>query len=208
MSSKKSIGPERVQQALDQLGIPTQVTVLPESTRTAKEAAQAVGCQVAQIAKSIIFQGKESKQPVLVVASGVNRIDEARIGVMVEEKIGQAKAEFVREKTGYVIGGVPPLAHNEPITTIIDEDLLQYDRIWAAAGTPKAVFMITPGPTGPGHRRQGGAGQVGPRSRYREGRAGQGRGFFRQGRFSFSGNLSTACRTSRSLLISRPGRGS
>ena len=144
MSSKKSTGPEKVQQALDELGIVTEVTVLPDSTRTAKEAALAVGCQVAQIAKSIIFQGRESKQPVLVIASGINRIDEAKIGVMVEEKIAQAKPEFVRDKTGYAIGGVPPLAHNEPITTIIDQDLLQYDRIWAAAGTPKAVFRLTP----------------------------------------------------------------
>ncbi len=144
MSSKKSTGPEKVQQALDELGIPTEVTVLPDSTRTAKEAAQAVGCQVAQIAKSIIFQGKENKQPVLVIASGINRIDETKVKGLIGEKISQAKPEFVREKTGYAIGGVPPLAHNEPITTIIDEDLLQYDRIWAAAGTPKAVFRLTP----------------------------------------------------------------
>ena len=142
--TKKMASQEKVQQALDELGIQTEVSVLPDSTRTAQEAAQAVGCQVAQIAKSIIFRGKETQLPVLVVASGVNRIDEKKIGALVGEKIGQAKPEFVREKTGYAIGGVPPLAHASPIRTIIDEDLLQYDRIWAAAGTPKAVFRITP----------------------------------------------------------------
>ena len=142
--TKKMASQEKVQQALDELGIQTEVSVLPDSTRTAQEAAQAVGCQVAQIAKSIIFRGKETQDPILVVASGVNRIDEKKIGALVGEKIGQAKPEFVREKTGYAIGGVPPLAHASPIRTIIDEDLLGYDRIWAAAGTPKAVFRITP----------------------------------------------------------------
>lgn len=142
--SKKMASQEKVQQALDELGITTEVSVLPDSTRTAKEAAQAVGCQVAQIAKSIIFQGKDSGLPILVVASGINRIDEKKIKALVGEKIGQAKPDFVREKTGYAIGGVPPLAHATPIKTIIDEDLLQYQEIWAAAGTPKAVFRISP----------------------------------------------------------------
>ena len=144
MSPKKSASQEKVEQALVAINIETEVTVLPDSTRTAKEAAQAVGCQVAQIAKSIIFMTRDSKLPVLVIASGINRIDEPKIARLIEEEIVQAKPDFVREKTGYAIGGVPPLAHNTPLTTIIDQDLLQYDRIWAAAGTPKAVFRITP----------------------------------------------------------------
>lgn len=144
MSSKKSASQEKVEQALAAIGIETEVTVLPDSTRTAKEAAHAVGCRVAQIAKSIIFMARDSKLPVLVIASGINRIDELKIARILDEEIVQAKPDFVREKTGYAIGGVPPLAHNTPLTTIIDRDLFQYDRIWAAAGTPRAVFRLTP----------------------------------------------------------------
>lgn len=135
---------QQVQNKLMELGYPNKVIELPDSTRTAQEAADAIGCEVAHIAKSIIFRLKNSDKPLLVVASGVNRINEKQIGNQLSEKLGKADADFVREHTGFVIGGVPPLGHLESILTLIDEDLFQYDEIWAAAGHPRAVFQLTP----------------------------------------------------------------
>ncbi|MDW0111144.1 YbaK/EbsC family protein [Sporosarcina aquimarina] len=132
------------QQKLEELGSERKVKELPDSTRTAQEAADAIGCEIAQIAKSIVFKLQESGEPLLVIASGVNRIDEQKILQHTGEAPGKADAKFVRAHTGYVIGGVPPMGHAEPIRTLIDEDLLQYDTIWAAAGHPKAVFELTP----------------------------------------------------------------
>ena len=117
---------------------------LPESTRSAAEAAKAVGCTVAQIAKSLIFEMVKSHRPVLVITSGSNRVDEARVGELIGEPIHKADADFVRQRTGYAIGGVPPLGHLEPIETYIDADLLENERIWAAAGAPRAVFELSP----------------------------------------------------------------
>lgn len=134
----------KVQQALDALGLDLRVVELPGSTRTAVEAAQAVGCQVGQIVKSLVFKAKRSQRPILVVASGQNRVDERLIEALIGEPLGKADADFVRQRTGFVIGGVPPVGHAEPLETFIDEDLLQYDEIWAAAGTPHAVFRLTP----------------------------------------------------------------
>jgi prolyl-tRNA editing enzyme YbaK/EbsC (Cys-tRNA(Pro) deacylase) len=114
-------------------------------TRTAADAAAAVGCAVAEIAKSLLFRGKESGRPVLVVASGTNRVDEKKVAAAIGEKIGRADADFVREKTGFAIGGVPPIGHVVAPLTLIDEDLLALPTIWAAAGTPNAVFKLTPG---------------------------------------------------------------
>lgn len=133
-----------VQNKLIELGLKNEVVELPESTRTAQEAADAIGCGVAQIAKSIIFKLKNFNEPILVVASGINRVNEKKIGQLLGEKIGKADADFVRTHTGFVIGGVPPFGHVREITTFIDEDLLQYTEIWAAAGHPKAVFQLTP----------------------------------------------------------------
>ncbi|HEK9100103.1 YbaK/EbsC family protein [Bacillus pfraonensis] len=133
-----------VQNKLIELGLKNEVVELPESTRTAQEAADAIGCGVAQIAKSIIFKLKNSNEPILVVASGINRVNEKKIGQLLGEKLGKADADFVRTHTGFVIGGVPPFGHVREITTFIDEDLLQYHEIWAAAGHPKAVFQLTP----------------------------------------------------------------
>ena len=134
----------KVQQALNAIGLQLEVVELPASTRTSQEAAQAIGCQVAQIAKSIVFQAGSSQRPVLVIASGPNRVNEKEIERLVGEPIGKADADYVRRRTGYVIGGVPPLGHAEPLQTFIDQDLLQYPEIWAAAGTPHAVFHLTP----------------------------------------------------------------
>ncbi len=134
----------KVQQALSQQGLKLEVIELPDSTRTSHEAAQALGCQVGQIAKSIIFKTLSSHRPILVIASGSNRIDEKVISQKVGEEIGKADAEFARDRTGFAIGGIPPLGHTHRIETLIDQDLLQYAEIWAAAGTPHAVFKLTP----------------------------------------------------------------
>ncbi len=135
---------QKVQQALSALGLRLEVIELPASTRTSQEAAQALGCQVGQIAKSIVFQALTSHRPILVIASGANRVNERLIGELIGEKIGKADADFVRNRTGFVIGGVPPLAHTEHLQTFIDQDLLQYPKIWAAAGTSHAVFRLAP----------------------------------------------------------------
>lgn len=125
------------------LGNGFRVVEFEESTRTSADAAAAIGCSVAQIAKSVIFRGSESGRPVLVVASGVNRVDERKVAALLGEKVKSADADFVREKTGYVIGGVPPVAHATPPVTFLDSDLQRLGKIWAAAGTPNAVFELT-----------------------------------------------------------------
>jgi prolyl-tRNA editing enzyme YbaK/EbsC (Cys-tRNA(Pro) deacylase) len=134
----------RVQQALQAQGFDLQVLELPDSTRTAMDAALAVGCQVGQIVKSLIFKAKHSGRPVLVVASGANRVNERIIEGLIAEPLGKADADFVRQHTGFAIGGVPPVGHLETLLTFIDQDLLQYSEIWAAAGTPNAVFRLSP----------------------------------------------------------------
>ena len=139
-----STSAQKVQDALSQSGLKLQVVELPASTRTSAEAAQAVGCQIGQIAKSLIFKTCETQRPILVIASGANRVDELKIGARLGEPIGKADAEFVRSRTGFVIGGVPPIGHIEAIKTFIDEDLLAFEQIWAAAGTPHAVFPLKP----------------------------------------------------------------
>ena len=126
------------------LGPAYQVLEFEASTRTAADAAAAIGCTVAQIAKSLVFRAEASGRAVLVVASGVNRVDEAKVGAILGEKISRADADFVRLKTGFAIGGVPPLAHAEPSPTLIDDALFAFAEIWAAAGTPNAVFRLTP----------------------------------------------------------------
>lgn len=135
---------QRVQAALDASGIPLQVREFPASTKTSQEAAAAVGCAVEQIAKSMIFRGAASDRPVLVMASGANRVDEKKLAALLGEKVERASADFVRARTGFAIGGVPPVGHLEPPITLIDEDLLRLEVLWAAAGTPNAVFRLTP----------------------------------------------------------------
>lgn len=126
------------------LGPDFQVVEFEESTRTAAEAAAAVGCDVAQIAKSLIFRAKESGRSVLVVACGSNRVDEKAVARLLGEKIERADADFVRRATGFAIGGVPPIGHAEQPVIFLDADLQSFDTIWAAAGTPNAVFRLTP----------------------------------------------------------------
>ncbi len=135
---------QRVRHALQEAGITAQVKELPESTRTAVDAAKAVGCEVRHIAKSLIFKTRQSNQPILIITSGANRVNEKGVGAFVGEEIEVADAEFVREETGFAIGGVAPVGLIQEIPTYIDQDLLEGDEIWAAAGTPRAVFKLTP----------------------------------------------------------------
>lgn len=144
MNQNLSASARKVQQALDALEMHCTVVELPDSTRTAKEAAQAVGCEVGQIVKSIVMMASVSHRPIMVVASGPNRINESKVGELIGEPIEKADAEFVRIQTGYAIGGVPPIGLAGQIVTFIDEDLLKYKTVWAAAGTPHAVFEFDP----------------------------------------------------------------
>jgi prolyl-tRNA editing enzyme YbaK/EbsC (Cys-tRNA(Pro) deacylase) len=134
---------QKVQDTLRSLGFACQVVEIPQSTRSAAEAAEAIGCRVEQIAKSLIFKAKQTEKPVLVIASGVNRVKEKKVAAVLGEALDKADADFVRQRTGFVIGRVPPIGHAETPLVFIDEDLLQYEEIWAAAGTPFAVFRLT-----------------------------------------------------------------
>ena len=133
---------QSVQDVLNKKGMHAKVVELPASTRTAQDAASAIGCEVAQICKSLIFRTKNSHRPILVLASGVNRVDEKLIAKAVGEEITKADADFTREVTGFAIGGIPPIGHKQSIETFIDEDLLKLGELWAAAGTPNAVFSL------------------------------------------------------------------
>jgi prolyl-tRNA editing enzyme YbaK/EbsC (Cys-tRNA(Pro) deacylase) len=143
-SSELSASALKVQQTLVALGVECKVVELPGSTRSAKEAAQAIGCTVEQIVKSLVFRAVSTGRGVLVMASGANRVNETLLGALFGEPIEKADADFVREQTGFAIGGVPPVGHARPMVTFIDAELLKYAEIWAAAGTPHAVFRLTP----------------------------------------------------------------
>jgi prolyl-tRNA editing enzyme YbaK/EbsC (Cys-tRNA(Pro) deacylase) len=134
----------RVAEELGRLGIASEVRVMPASTRSAAEAAAAVGCDVSQIVKSLIFRSVNSDEPILVLASGANRVDEGRLAELVGGPVERATAEFVRTRTGYAIGGVAPIGHFQPIGAYLDEHLLSHLVVWAAAGSPRAVFSVAP----------------------------------------------------------------
>lgn len=136
-------GPQRVREALAAAGIEAPVVELDRSARTAAEAAAALGCRVGQIAKSLVFRLVASGRPLLVVTSGANRVDERRVEAVVGEPIDKADAAFVRDHTGFAIGGVAPLGHPRPLLTLVDEDLLAWDDIWAAAGHPSTVVRLS-----------------------------------------------------------------
>jgi prolyl-tRNA editing enzyme YbaK/EbsC (Cys-tRNA(Pro) deacylase) len=137
-------GARRVRSALIDLGLPADIRRLADSTRTAPEAAAAVGCELGAIVKSLVMRGARSHEPVLALVSGDNRADTAAIEAAVGEPIERPDAAYVREVTGYAIGGIPPLGHPRHITTVFDEDLNRFDTVWAAAGHPHAVFPIAP----------------------------------------------------------------
>ncbi len=135
---------QRVQDALHAAGVECSVVEMPATTRTAKEAATAIGCTVAQIAKSLVFRTARDHKPILVIASGTNRVNESKLAEALGEPVELADADYVRQWTGFAIGGVPPIGHTTAIETLIDSDLLKFEVIWAAAGTPHAVFRLTP----------------------------------------------------------------
>jgi prolyl-tRNA editing enzyme YbaK/EbsC (Cys-tRNA(Pro) deacylase) len=130
------------QEILHTRGLDLTVVELPASTRTADDAARALGCEKAQIVKSLVFRRTGTDEPVMVLASGPNRVNEQAIAERVGGEIGKADADFVKRVTGFAIGGVPPLGHKEQVLIYVDEDLLDFDETWAAAGTPNAVFKI------------------------------------------------------------------
>jgi Cys-tRNA(Pro) deacylase len=132
----------RVADALLAVGVEPEIVELAESTRTAREAAAAIGTSVPRIVKSLVFLADEA--PILALVSGSNRVDVARLASSLGRRVERADAARVRDATGFAIGGVPPLGHKAPLEVVIDRDLLQYDVVWAAAGTPNAVFSISP----------------------------------------------------------------
>ena len=140
--STSSPSAQKFQDLLNSLGYHYTVIEHAESTRTAQEAADRAGCELGQIVKSLIFKGKESGKPILVLTSGMNRVDEKRIRGYAGEAISRPDADFVRAVTGFAIGGVPPIGHIQKMETYIDEDFIQYQTIWAAAGTPNAIFEL------------------------------------------------------------------
>lgn len=135
---------QKMQDFLTAKGYPHIVVEHNQSTRTSAEAAEAIGCTVAQIAKSLVFVTRRTKQPLMIIASGSNRVDTKLVGESVGEPLDRADPDFVRQSTGYAIGGVPPMGHTRPLKILIDEDLMQFKTIWAAAGAPSAVFELTP----------------------------------------------------------------
>ena len=135
---------QRVQDAAERLGLAVAVREMPQSTRTAQEAADACGCAVGQIVKSLVFQGASTGAPYLLLVSGENRVDQAGVARSVGEELSRPDAAQVRTWTGYAIGGIPPFGHDTALRTFIDRDLLAYDTVWAAAGTPRAVFAVDP----------------------------------------------------------------
>jgi prolyl-tRNA editing enzyme YbaK/EbsC (Cys-tRNA(Pro) deacylase) len=134
----------RVRAALAAAGLAAEIREFDASTRTSADASAAIGCEIAQIAKSLIFKGAQSGRAILIVASGANRVDQGKVTQALGEQIVKADAEFVRAETGFAIGGVAPVAHARPVTILIDADLLAHAAIWAAAGAPNAVFRLTP----------------------------------------------------------------
>ena len=134
----------RVQDAARARGLDIAVAEMAESTRTAEEAASACGCAVAQIVKSLVFRGAASGKPYLMLVSGSNRLDEKAVAAVLGESLARPDAAYVRDVTGFAIGGIPPLGHATPMQVFIDEDLLAYETVWAAAGTPRAVFAVDP----------------------------------------------------------------
>jgi prolyl-tRNA editing enzyme YbaK/EbsC (Cys-tRNA(Pro) deacylase) len=135
---------QRVQDALSRLGIKSRVVELPVAARTSQQAADALGIEVGQIAKSLVFRAGDSSRPVLVIAAGDRRVDEKRVAEALGEPIERATPEFVREHTSFAIGGVAPLGHPQPLATFFDASLRRFDSVWAAGGTPHCVFPIAP----------------------------------------------------------------
>jgi prolyl-tRNA editing enzyme YbaK/EbsC (Cys-tRNA(Pro) deacylase) len=135
---------QRVQNALSDKGLAAEVRHMPQATRSAQDAAAACGCSVGQIVKSLVFRGAASGTPYLLLVSGANRVNEAGVAAVIGEALRRTDAQDVRAITGFAIGGVPPLGHASPLDTYMDAALLAYELVWAAAGTPDAVFPVAP----------------------------------------------------------------
>jgi len=144
MQDKRNLGINDVRAFLKQRGLDNQILELTDSARTAQLAAEVIGTSVAQIVKSLIFKGSQSGAPILVLASGANRVDEKKVAQVIGEPVKKADADFVRNCTGFAIGGVPPFAHLEPMRTVVDEDLLALPDVWSAAGHSHAVMRLLP----------------------------------------------------------------
>lgn len=134
----------QVRAALARAGLEAQIRLMPASTRTAEDAATACGCEVGQIVKSLVFKGETTSAPLLLLVSGRNRVDLATAASGIGETLARPDASFVRDVTGFAIGGIPPLGHDTPVKTFIDPDLLAYRTVFAAAGTPNAIMEIDP----------------------------------------------------------------
>ncbi len=145
MEEKKVGSVKRVRLALEAKGSDSEIERFDQNTRTAADAAAAIGCTVGQIAKSLIFRAEKSDRPILVIARGDGRVDEKKIAAALGERVGRADADFVRERTGFAIGGVAPVGHTGEVVCFIDADLQEFDTVWAAAGAPNAVFRTSPG---------------------------------------------------------------
>jgi len=144
MSDRLNTSVQKVEKALKAHGLKYQVLNMKETTRSAQDAANSLGCRVEQIVKSLVFMTKKTKKPILVLASGANRVNPKKIQNFLSEPIKMADPDFVRSKTGFVVGGVPPLGHSSSLETFIDEDLLRYPEIWAAAGSCNTMFKLSP----------------------------------------------------------------
>lgn len=142
--TKMSKSLKRVADALEAAGLATRILEMPDETRTAEQAARAAGCALDQIVKSIIFRGAETGHVVLFLTAGGNRVDAERAGAVAGQSLGKADAELVRAETGFAIGGVAPVGHLAPIPSFFDPRLLDFDTVWAAAGTPRHIFAVEP----------------------------------------------------------------
>lgn len=137
-------GPGRFEKAARALGFVPEIKEFEIPTRTAEEAAAACGATVGEIVKSLVFKGKKSGKPLMFLVSGVNRVDQKGVAERIGEPLDRPDGQFVRDLTGFAIGGIPPFGHDTPLTSYIDEDLLAFASVWAAAGSPNSVFPITP----------------------------------------------------------------
>jgi prolyl-tRNA editing enzyme YbaK/EbsC (Cys-tRNA(Pro) deacylase) len=135
---------QRVKDCLDRLGFALEIRILPDAVRTAQLAADALGCEVGQIANSLIFRDRQRDAAVLIMCAGDRRVDLQKVRQAAAIELGKADANFVRAETGFAIGGVPPVGHTNALTTLLDASLQRFSEIWAAAGTPESVFSMTP----------------------------------------------------------------
>lgn len=135
---------ERVAKVLDEFGLEYEIRLLPDAVRTARLAAETLGCDVGQIANSLIFRDLASGEAVLIMCAGDRRVDFQKVKATSGIELGKADADFVRRQTGFAIGGVPPVAHSRPLRCLLDASLQRHREIWSAAGTPESVFRMTP----------------------------------------------------------------